>query len=85
MAWIYDNWTEVEEMTGEKSIEDYVRLLASNIRSVDEAKQFTEFFSPLKNSPVLKRAISVAQGEIDAKLRLLSMDLDDVHRHLAEI
>lgn len=85
MAWIYDNWTEVEEMTGEKSIEDYVRLLASNIRSVDEAKQFTEFFSPLKNSPVLKRAISVAQGEIDAKLRLLSMGLDDVHRHLAEI
>ena len=85
MDWLYDNWTDVEEMTGEKSIEDYVRLLASNIRTVDEAKRFTEFFTPLANSPVLKRAISVAQAEIDAKLRLLSMDTEDVHRHLAEI
>ena len=85
MDWLFDNWTDVEEMTGEKSIEDYVRLLASNIRTVDEAKRFTEFFTPLANSPVLKRAISVAQAEIDAKLRLLSMDTEDVHRHLAEI
>ena len=83
--WLYDHWTDVEEMTGEKSIEDYVRLLASSIRTVDEAKQFTEFFAPLANSPVLKRAISVAQADIDARLHLLSMDSDDVHRHLAEI
>ncbi|MBR2659643.1 M1 family metallopeptidase [Candidatus Saccharibacteria bacterium] len=83
--WLYDHWTEVEQMTGEKSIEDYVRLLASSVRTIDEAKRFTDFFTPMADNPVLTRAISVAQADIDARLHLLSMDSDDVHRHLAEI
>ena len=83
--WLYDNWNDVAKMTGEKSLEDYPRYLATAIRTTKEAKKFEEFFTPLAENPVLTRTISVAKADIDAKLRLLSMDYDDVHRHLLEI
>ena len=84
ISWLYDNWNDVVEMTGEKSLEDYPRYLATAIRTTDEAKKFEEFFTPLAENPVLTRTISVAKADIDAKLRLLSMDYDDVHRQLLE-
>ena len=83
--WLYDNWNDVVEMTGEKSLEDYPRFLATAIRSTEEAKRFEDFFTPLAENPVLTRTISVAKADIDARLRLLSMDYNDVHRHLLEI
>ncbi|MBQ3271552.1 M1 family metallopeptidase [Candidatus Saccharibacteria bacterium] len=85
MNWLYDNWSDVVEMTGEKSLEDYPRLLATAIRTTEEAKRFEEFFTPLAENPVLTRTISVAKADIDARLRLLSMDYADVHTHLLEI
>lgn len=85
MDWLYDNWNDVVEMTGEKSLEDYPRLLATAIRTIEEAKRFEDFFTPLAENPVLTRTISVAKADIDAILRLLSMDYKDVHTHLLEI
>ena len=85
MDWLYDNWNDVVEMTGEKSLEDYPRLLATAIRTTEEAKRFEDFFTPLAENPVLTRTISVAKADIDARLRLLSMDYKDVHTHLLEI
>ena len=82
--WLYDNWDSVVKMTGEKSVEDYPRLLATAIRTTDESKKFDEFFAPLAGNPVLTRTIEVAKADIDARLRLLSMDYEDVHRHLLE-
>lgn len=85
IKWLYKHWDEVVAMTGEKSVEDYPRLLASSIRTKEEAEQFMEFFGPMVDNPVLSRTIKVAEGEINARLRLISMDYDDVHRHLQEI
>lgn len=85
VQWLYSNWDKVVEMTGEKSVEDYPRVLASALRTVEEAKAFSEFFTPLSENPVLTRTITVAKVDIDARLRLLSMDYDDVHRHLQEM
>ena len=83
--WLYDNWNDVLEMSGEKSIEDYPRYLATAIRTTEEAKKFEEFFTPLAENPILTRTISVAKADIDARLRLLSMDYGDVHGHLLEL
>ena len=83
--WLYENWDDVVEMTGEKSLEDYPRYLATAIRTTEEAKRFEEFFTPLSENPVLTRTISVAKADIDAKLRLLAMDYEDVHRHLLSL
>ncbi len=85
IVWLYDNWDKVVEMTGEKSVEDYPRVLASSIRTVKECKAYEEFFGPLKDNPILTRVIEVAIGEINAKLRLISMDNEDVHKALRKI
>ncbi|MBR5621004.1 M1 family metallopeptidase [Candidatus Saccharibacteria bacterium] len=85
IKWLYDNWNEVVEMTGEKSVEDYPRLLATSIRTTEEAEQFSDFFTPLADNPVLTRTIAVAKADIDARLRLLSMDYSDVHAKLTEV
>lgn len=85
IKWLYDNWDAVVEMTGEKSVEDYPRLLAGAIRTIEEAKQFTEFFTPLAENPVLTRTITVAKADIDARLRLISMDYNDVHTKLNDL
>lgn len=84
-SWLYDNWDKVVEMTGEKSVEDYPRLLATSVRTVEEAKRFDDFFTPLAKNPVLTRTIAVAKADIDARLRLLSMDSTDVHEHLSSL
>ena len=85
IAWLYSHWDDVVEMTGEKSLEDYPRVLATTIRTVEESKAFDEFFGPKKDNPVLTRTLEVASGEISARLRLISLDHDDVHRHLSEL
>ena len=84
ISWLYGHWDDVIEMTGEKSLEDYPRILATTIRTIEESKAFDEFFGPKKDNPVLTRTLEVADGEINARLRLISLDHDDVHRHLAE-
>ena len=85
ISWLYAHWDDVVVMTGEKSLEDYPRILATTIRTIEESKAFDEFFGPKKDNPVLTRTLEVADGEINARLRLISLDRDDVHRHLAEI
>lgn len=85
IEWLYNNWDAVVEMTGEKSVEDYPRLLATSIRTTEEAEKFSEFFTPLAENPVLTRTIEVAKADISARLRLLSMDYADVHAKLTEV
>lgn len=79
LQWLYKNWAYVEEMNGEKSIEDYPRYAASVIRTQERADEFNEFFAQFADRPVLKRALKVAKSEINARLRLILVDNADVH------
>ncbi|MBQ3306327.1 M1 family metallopeptidase [Candidatus Saccharibacteria bacterium] len=83
--WLYENWEYVETLTGDKSLEDYPRILAAIIRTPEEATKFEDFFSEKADNPVLRRALKVAKTEITARLRLLNLDNESVHSHLAEI
>ncbi|MBQ6354821.1 M1 family metallopeptidase [Candidatus Saccharibacteria bacterium] len=85
ISWLYENWDYLCEMTGDKSIEDYPRVLASTVRTSDEATAFEDFFSEKADNPVLRRTLKVAKTEITARLRLLNLDNATVHQRLAEI
>lgn len=41
LEWLVTHWDDVEQLTGEKSIEDYPRYAAGTIRTKDEAKDST--------------------------------------------
>ncbi len=82
ITWLYENWEYVKTLSGEKTLEDYPRLLASCIRTQAEAERFREFFAPFAEDPILKRALKVAQADIDARLRLIMEDETAVHARL---
>ena len=85
MAWLYDNWGYIVEMNGEKSIEDYPRILASVIRNEEKAARFDAFIAEHSDDPILKRTLVVAKNEINARLRLISTDNTAVHGALRNL
>lgn len=82
LDWVTQNWDYVKRITGDKSLEDYVRYAASAIRTDNEAQQFYAFFDPLVNNPSLTRAIKTAHVEIDARLKLIAADTPGVETKL---
>lgn len=85
LDWVTQNWDHVKQITGDKSIEDYVRYTAGAIRTDAEAQKFYDFFDPLASNPILTRAIKTAHVEIDARLRLIAADTPGVEAKLKEL
>ncbi|MBQ7040968.1 M1 family metallopeptidase [Candidatus Saccharibacteria bacterium] len=84
--WLFGHWTYVEEMVGDKSVDLYPRYFASSVRTAEEAEEFSSFFTPLaERNSAITRAINLAKVEIDSRLKLLSMDNEDVHKKLKNL
>ncbi len=82
--WLLNNWGYVEKISGEKSLEDYPRLLASTIKTPEEKEKFFNFFEQYSKNPVLKRTLKIAEDEIDSRLKLISMDQKSVLREISK-
>lgn len=82
LDWLINHWSYVEQLTGEKSIEDYPRYAAALIRTPEEAEKFYAFFDTKADVPVLKRALQMAHIEIDARLQLIATDAAAVQQKL---
>ncbi len=82
LDWLTTHWDYIEQLTGEKSIEDYPRYAAALIRTPEEAQKFYAFFDKKSDVPVLKRALQMAHIEIDARLRLIADDTPGVQEKL---
>ena len=83
--WILNNWDYVKQLTGDKMLEDYIKVLASSIKTKEESDKYNDFVAPMLNDPALRRAIDVSKGEIASRLRLIALDKEDVHRHLKDL
>lgn len=73
-AWLGENWEYVKGLSGDKSMEYYPRYTAMSVRTEEEFERWREFFEPLADDPVLKRAIEMGDGEIRARLKLIDTD-----------
>ncbi len=82
LDWLTTHWDYIEQLAGEKSIEDYPRYAAALIRTPEEAQKFYAFFDKKSDAPVLKRTLQMAHIEIDARLRLIADDMADVQEKL---
>ena len=80
--WLYGHWDYIRQLAGDKSVDDYVRIAAARIRTLDEAERFFEFFGQFADDPALARSIAVARTDINARLRWLKDDADAVHSRL---
>ncbi len=84
LAWLYEHWQYVVKISGEKSIEDYVRCTANYLNTEPEAKQFTDFFDNMKDDPILKRTLEMAKVGITARLSLIASESASVQAKVAE-
>ena len=80
--WVYQNWDYIYTLTSDKSMDDYVRVTAAKVRTMEQADQFFEFFDQKKDDPALKRSIEVAHVDIMARLRWINDDSKSVHDRL---
>ncbi len=84
LIWLTSHWDYLKSFAGD-SLEDYVKYAAGAIRTHPEADLFCDFFAPLKSEPILARTIAVSEGEIAARLNLISSDSPAVAKHLDEL
>jgi len=84
LDWLIQNWNYIEQLTGEKSIEDYPRYAAGLIRTQTEAEKFYKFFNTMRDNPVLTRTLEMAEVEVENRLGLIKHDQPAVERALAE-
>ncbi len=80
--WGYSHWEYIKTLTSDKTMDDYVRVMAARVRTLDQADKFFEFFEPKKNEPALKRSIEVARVDIKARLRWIKDDMESVRKRL---
>lgn len=83
--WGYDNWEYLKGFTSDQSMDDYVKVMAARVRTIDEFKRFEEFFDPKRDDKSIARSIEVGKTDIQARLRWIHDDADGVHERLNNI
>lgn len=76
--WLISHWDFVKNMSGDKSLDNYPRYIASSIKTEDEFKKYKDFFEPMSKEPALARAIEMGKNEVEARLKLIKDDKDAV-------
>jgi Aminopeptidase N len=88
LAWGYlrDNWSWFVEQFGDnKGYDGFPRYVASAFKTHKKLVEYKEFFGPMVNVPALKRNIEMGISEIEARVKLIQCDGDEVKRALAEL
>lgn len=81
--WIRENWQwVVDTFGGDKSYDDYPRYAASALTTRKQLQEYKDFFEPMKDVPVLTRAITIGISEIEGRIELIERDKDAVQKTL---
>ena len=83
--WCYSHWGYIYTLTSDKTMDDYVRVTAARVRTMEQADRFFEFFDAKKDDKALRRSIEVAHVDIMARLRWIKDDSTYVHERLNQI
>lgn len=72
--WLVANWDYVKKISGDKSLDNYPRYMATAIKTQEDFEKYLEFFEPMAGDPALSRAIEMGRNEINARLKLIESD-----------
>lgn len=85
LHWLYTHWDYIKTISGDKSLDTYVRIAASSVHNSSESLNFNDFFDSLLSNPALKRSIIIAKADIKARLALIKSDQKAVKNRLLEL
>ena len=84
LDWFYANWSWLKDAEGSKTAPDYPRYIAGTITQSADAAQYREFFQAYRQNPAFARNIKIGLAEIDARLRLIEADRNNIYAALAQ-
>ena len=84
LDWFYGHWDYINQIAGDKSMDDYLRIVASSVRNTEEAERFFRFADPLADQPAFKRSVAMAHTSIAIRLKLIQDDAPAVHKYLED-
>ena len=82
--WLTSNWETVKEIGGKASLDSYPTYVAKLARTKEELDRYVEFFGPMKDDPALRRAISIGEKEMKARLELIKKNSSKVVTSIEE-
>lgn len=73
--WMQTEWQWIEaQFSGDKSLDYFPRYAANALRTREELDGYHTFFTPLKENPSLRRAITIGEGEIAGRIEQVERD-----------
>jgi aminopeptidase N len=84
--WTQDNWDWIaKKYKGDPHFDSVPRYVASSLITAQQLDEYTDFFTPLKKEPALKRNIDIGIGELKGRVELLERDGDAVRKALLDL
>lgn len=85
LTWFYGHWDYIKEITKNKSIDDYIRIVGARVSTQDEATQFRTFCDQERNNPATARAIKIAEYGIKITLKWQEREGSSVYKKIQEL
>lgn len=84
--WLKSNWdARSEELGGPKTQPYFIRVTSSSLTTENWNDKFESFFGPMKNSPALKRDISVAKSQLKYNIAWRKREETRLKKFLADL
>lgn len=85
LEWFYAHWDYIKEITKNKSIDDYIRVVGARVSNQSEAEQFSQFCDQERNNKVVARAIKIAEYGIKITLKWREREAENIYQKIQQL
>ena len=85
LEWFYSHWDYIKEITKNKSIDDYIRVVGARISSQVESARFSKFCDQERNNKAVARAIKIAEYGIKITLKWREREAENIYRKIQQL
>jgi hypothetical protein len=83
--WLIKSWPELaKKFDGNKSLDRFVIYSAGPLCTLEYEKKFTDFFDSKSSEIAIGRPITIAKGEIKARVAWRKRELPSLRKHFSK-
>lgn len=85
LEWFYAHWDYIKEITKNKSIDDYIRVVGARVSNQSEAEQFSQFCDQERSNKAVARAIKIAEYGIKITLKWREREAENIYQKIQQL
>ena len=85
LEWFYAHWDYIKEITKNKSIDDYIRVVGARVSNQSEAEQFSQFCDQERSNKAIARAIKIAEYGIKITLKWREREAENIYQKIQQL